>query len=227
MENFAVTQLRELISECRAVGYRIKIIYLARSVAGHAISAYRQRVKRHRETRSFSEWLQSYRYPAVPLAIKTAELNLSASTIWLNYDLCKHNLWPSFLQAAGLNPNALTSPDVDDVRINPSLTDRETLLMRELNTQLSSEAQSSLAGHALAHSGNQDTRTCITQHDLGLLDKRWAARLEAVNANLPDEQAIRLRDSSIEIIPTEDQHIDPDTRSMLALYAQLLRRLQP
>jgi hypothetical protein len=204
-------------------GYDMRVLYYVRSVAERAWSSYGQRVKRHAETRTFKEWLQSYFYPNGRTCQNLASVLPDKAIIVRNYDYARRDLWRDFAEAIGCPSLAEIEPPV--FVVNRSLTAFEIAYKRIMNQVLKSEKAKILADEALCSLPAKVEPVVITPDELEVLTERCAPQLEAVNRHLPAERHIAIL-SGREIIGERPEYaVAPNDAILIQLIAYMLEIL--
>lgn len=137
----------ESLSELSTAGWRlfnkltdeldleVRIVIYLRNILPYYLSAYDQRIKRHGEYRSFTEWHPSYDCVYEKLR-RFANINNSHQIHAYHYDNHAHDVVTPFLDCLGIDHvESLCNADLKR-RPNRSLTDFERNFMISLNKQL-------------------------------------------------------------------------------------------
>ncbi len=193
--HFGETQLRMLDHRIRELGMSLRFVVYVRDVAGHALSEYRQKVRRAGLTVSFSDFLRADDEGYHPSLRDRCEILRAVggndSLTMVHYDSVRARLVPHFFEEVlGLT---VAFADVDPIpeQVNRSLTDWECLLMRRVNELVADERLVRRAGDALASVPpcGPDCRTILSQDAEHLAARfsqtvKWVNRLEPLGGDL-------------------------------------------
>jgi hypothetical protein len=226
MQVMRAPNFRRLTGLAGDAGYATMVVYYVRSVAGRAYSGYLQRVKRHREVRSFAEFANEFEY-LPPRVVEMLEPILGPSGfIVRNFDLARSSgLFRDFARA--VLPAPCASIEVDNRVVNRSLSPSQVAYALELNRYLTNDAQATFAGHALMEASQHEDGVVLSQEEVDILARRNSEGLHSVNRHLPESEHVRLLGPREKV--GQPQNFTPsstETNSIVIL-AALLRRLYP
>ena len=222
-EAFREDRFASVATSAERHGFRVELVYYVRSVAGQALSAYRQRVKRHLETRDFTQWLvETYRFRKGDIAAKLERVLPRSALRVHNFDAVRGDLYTHFAEVA-LNAEAARIV-VPPAAVNRSLTDAEVALMRHLNGLLDEPAQGAFVGHALiAAPACGETGTCISREQFELLRELASGQMEQVNRLLPEAEAIDVLGPADRMRENPSEALSDNERMLATVLAALVR----
>jgi hypothetical protein len=215
---------------CRDLGYALEVVGYVRDIAGHALSDYSQRVKRHGMTDSFTEYLSpegTVTYtPGMREWVEGLHdvLGASATTVY-RYDSVRDNLVDHFFQEQlGITLGA--ADDAVTRIINRSLTPSEVVLMRAVNQRLRRRSGSKVASDALiVHPPLESGRPFISSADLDLLAARFSDEVDWINDHGLHEGPLLLAPPNLEVRESPaERELTPDEETLVRMVAELADR---
>jgi len=221
-EPFTVARLRDLIERSARSGYKTKIVYYVRSIAGHAASVYSLTVKRQKSELSFEEFLkEKYRNPFLSF-IERANLAAGRENVLIyNFDSVRTNLFAHFLQkvlGVDIKNASFTYPK----NVNRSLNAFEVELMRYLNARFEKPHQAAFASDALIY-GDDTVQPdfTITPMELDLLRSQYGTVVDLLNEHIIGDK-ILFCDSSVVEGERPQIQLTEFERSILSIVARLI-----
>jgi hypothetical protein len=206
-------------------GYSILVVYYVRSVVGRAYSGYLQRVKRHGESGPFAEFATSFRYwPTTVVPMLEAAL-AAGEYVVRNFDTARSDIFRDFARAA--LPASCTRIEVEHRVVNRSLSPSQVAYARELNRHLTSDAQSTFAGHALMEGAEYTGRIVVTPQEVDILAKKFGGLLPSVNRHLPASEHVQVVGPGEVVGTPQDFTLSDAERNSILLLAALIRRFYP
>lgn len=227
MEPFDKNNMKILNEIALEKGYRIIVVYYIRSIADQAISLYHQLLKRHRNTKSFSEFIKVHNnrfLTVIQNAIDTIGKN---NLIVKNYDKVKNNIFQDFLTDI-LNIQELNDFKIVNKKVNRSLSKFEVSLMLHMNRLLTKPEHSTFISDALIHT-NPDVKYKMTidQKDFETLQIKYQQDIEKLNTYLKDkEKPLKLIESSQIVSEDKNIELNPFQSAVFAILAEITKDIK-
>lgn len=221
LERFRAERLQHLVEHAHKRGYDTRVIYYVRSIAGHALSCYSQAIKRSKFDASFERFLrETYKNPFRSVVDRVVRIVGPDNLLLFNFDEVRDNLLVHFLrQVLGVTPDKYAMGG----QVNRSLTPSEIEFMLQVNKHLDNARQSTLISDALVYSDPEGRgKFVITTPERLLLEERYGAELEAVNAHIAGAP-IGLIDSSIRESDRPEVRLGELERKLVSVIAMLTK----
>lgn len=200
----AMTRLRD-----DAIGDRpVRILALVRDIYGHALSSWRQVIKRHGHQGGFVDFCRGYDNPQVKVIEAYARVFGREAVSVLHYDSIADDLVGGIFAAMGVEPPDLAPPPL----VNRSLTANETAVMDAWNRMNGGSRElSRLISDQLiyAHPGRAATRI-VDDEAAALLAARCGGSTATFNERFFDHHPV------LRVEPTERDRPQPGDEAALA-----------
>ena len=159
--------------------YKVIVIYLVRDISGAAYSVYSQRIKRHGEVRSFSEFIKDWR-PHYFIAIKNIIESFGIDCLRVyNFDETRDKLSELFFREI-LRVDFLPP---ERILVNRSLSRREIEILRLINAAYPNDSRVSqfVINALIAMKKTRYAEFGINRADAASLERRFAGEVASVN----------------------------------------------
>jgi len=209
--------LARFVRQAEALGYQVEAVGYVRDIAGHALSEYSQRVKRHLLTASFGDFCRGAggeRYEAGMRGwITTLRSVLGDRAVRVHhYDSHRRDLTRHFFS----DVLGLDAPAEAAAVVNRSLTPAEIEVMREVNARVSSRRAGRLASDTLlGRPPLGDPAVSVTVSELAVLEGRFADEVAWINEQALAEPRLSVR-GDIAVRPDSDAGRDRTATVALA-----------
>ncbi|KRF16762.1 hypothetical protein ASG90_10985 [Nocardioides sp. Soil797] len=216
---------------CDDVGYDVEVVGHVRNVVGHAVSQYIQRLKRHRFTGSFADFVEptegdTYRPPMRSwVEGMGAVLGTSAVTV-VHYDSLRNDLVRHFFEEYLQVPADNLAPPLEHT-VNRSLTPDEVRLMRQVNQRLNTATGSRLVSDLIiGEDPRVPQRPCVTKADRDRVVELFSDEVDWINAAGIIGGKLELDSPSITIVDEapDDTEITPSEQTLIDVVATQANR---
>jgi GT2 family glycosyltransferase len=187
--------LERFVRQANAQGFRVEAVGYVRDIAGHALSEYSQRVKRHLLTASFGEFIggDTEQYDAGMRAWVTRLRSvLGAAAVRVHhYDSHRVALPAHFFgEILGIG----SAPDNGSTVVNRSLTVAEIEIMREVNARVGSRRAARFASdELLAGPPLGELAVGVSEAELSVLEDRFGDEVAWLNGQALEEPVLSVR----------------------------------
>lgn len=208
------TKLSKIVKLCKKYNIHLEMIAYIRDIAPFAISSYHQSIKRHNNTKTFSEFIKTPWYIRhINLAFLLGDPSLQAikdDVDWelklLHYDSDKEQIFISFCNAIGADINKLEIPNK---RVNRSLIPTEIEALRILNV-CAKKANLTLDGFISDNLVNKlpdaNYRFAIKPQDLNTIKEVSNIALEKFNQTFSERYGFILSLGDVDILKKNENN---------------------
>ncbi|QIX28032.1 hypothetical protein ncot_16615 [Nocardioides sp. JQ2195] len=219
------------VAACDEIGYDVEVVGYVRNVVGHAVSQYIQRLKRHRFTGSFADFVEpsegdTYKPPMRSwIEGMGAVLGPSAVTV-VHYDSLRNDLVRHFFDEYLKVPAENLAPALEHT-VNRSLTPDEVRLMREINKRLKTAGASrQVSDVVISANPSVPERPYLTRADRDRVVELFTDEVDWINANGILGGKLELDSPSITILDEDpdDTAITPSERTLVDVIATQANR---
>ncbi len=138
--------------EIRSIARDVRILIYVRSIAGHALSSYHQRIKSARTQASFEDFIRQDYAGLSQLALieRSVEAFGRDALVVRSYDADRADLFATCLRTF-LGVDDLSGFDISPATVNRSLTDHEVAIMRVISPCFQTPLQARVASDAMIY----------------------------------------------------------------------------
>ncbi|HUD50883.1 hypothetical protein [Parvibaculum sp.] len=215
---------RQAVDAIRALGCRVRVIAYFRSLADYALSDYSQQIKSGTTTLGFVDWLHESKAASRQDRVLTNALGVfhEEEIIALNYETGLPDLFRHFLTRA-LGIEDVSQFEFAPMRVNRSLTEVETLLMRAMAPVFTNASQARVASDAMLMSAPETSASrAISSHAMELIRARGEEGLSRINRLLGDDP-VALASGDIEVHEAPERKLSEAEGALAAALAGIIR----
>lgn len=211
----------------RSSDLEVTVLLFVRDPFDFTVSMWKQQVKRFADTRALSQ------YTAETSLLRTLEMFTGFEHFskyfndlrLINYDYCKHDIFSTFMQAAGIDSSQIPALQVGQKRFaNASLTHSQACLVTHINQAYGQcEFSQKLIDYLIRHSPRRNDdfySATVHQHLL----QAYRNEINAINAHLLAEQQLNVQPREMQ---THETGIAPEDRITLEDFILRVRSLKP
>ena len=214
-------RLQLFAEDLRSMGVGLKIILWLRNITEHALSAYNQVVKRHKQVNDFETFCRTeYRANFLAVLRHCHTAVAREDVIVGSYDDNRTALFASFCRDLGIDATGVT--EIAET-INRSLSRYELEVIRYLNRIVESQPALVKLSDALLYA-DPDKRPAytISQREADILEARFGDEVREING-LVGRPVIALGSPAVPVGPAAAFALDERDTVLLALLAAQLR----
>lgn len=220
------------VAACDRIGYDVEVVGFVRNIVGHAVSQHVQRIKRHRFTGSFGDFIEpddtdTYRPPMRSWVEGMGKVLGPEAVSVFHYDSLRNDLVPRFFAEHLRVPTDTLAPALEHT-VNRSLTPDEVRLMREVNRRLNTAGASRLVSDmVIKDDPTVPQRPYVTRTDRDRVVELFSEEVDWINANGILGGKLELDSPSVTVVDEEpdDTGITPSEQTLVEVVATQANRV--
>jgi hypothetical protein len=205
------------------LGYHIKVVIYIRAIADHALSCYHQYIKEGLTRFDFNDFLRNeYGRPQTNIIQNLLKVFDATDIQVRNYDRMPSGIARDFFEHV-LGLADLSGFEMEEPRVNRSLTPTEAALMRVMAPMFATRLQARVASDSIIYGLPRiERRPLISPAAMKLVEELHGADLELINSHLPAEP-IALKSDDLIVADEPEPPISEGERVLAAMIAGLIR----
>ena len=202
----------------------VSVIYYVRPIVDHAISSYHQKVKRNSYHEDFYYFLKhDYRHTLKSTILKLKKTVGVESIKIINYDSVKEDIFQDFLKRVLLiNDNF----DINNKKINRSLTEMELSYLRVMNKNFDTNGYSTYISNALVYlNPSKEYQFSLNKKELEYIKEHFSEDIDLFNEFLNKNEEIKIISDEIKIYEKDPIVFDEFQEITISLLSELTKKI--